>query len=1051
MADNISQKSSKPNEKTKYTNAINRTTSETMRLGEPEKVVNHPTSLISSTPNQRKKTPSFQITSVTVGSRTSNDGGDDSADDLDESHTDDMSDVIDNSRITDIENETPSYSEDTFSKEDVFFNASTTSLGTAPVIPTSSQYGLAIVASEGGGNIINAAVACANTIPGGDVHVSVTDAGSVINIVGSVKTHETEMRDAHHGGRNERFKVVKIESTEPFKRGRWLCMDYLDHTMLQQQPSQQAVINVVRSNDSSDTTVGSVQYVGPDSGVVLTDGPLTLQSMDEQIINIEQSQLKSSAVTMQEQHQAMVAAQHQVAMTGLTTGQSTAGPNNFPSVSPGQTLQQVQQSVSAGTVQPTQQHVSVTSQTHQGMQQQTLQQSNIPQSLPQSMQQVVSQQQLQQQQQNQQSNQQQNLQGQSQSMSASQQVLQQQHHAQSMSQVPIQQSMVAGGQQQQQPQQAAQHQSLPPQQIQQVMAAANLQQMQQQQQIQQQNLAQQISQQPQQSFQPQQNQQLQQPPQQQQQPTLPQQQVSSQGMVPAQQPQSQQHITAQPGQSQGQYYSIPSSTVSQQVPISQGQSGIQMVSQQPQTSISAQTQTIQTSTPSQMPSQPQQPQNVGSVPMQTMPHHQMQAGTSQNQPMQQIGQQQLPSQTSQQHNIQQMQQQQYQQMQQQASQNIQQQAMQQPQVMQQPQQTMPQVMQQPQQAIPQQTMQQPPQQAMQQQQPQQQAMTQVMQQSQAMSQVLQQQGIPQVIQQSQQPMPQQVIQQQPPPQQTLQQSQAMQQQAMQPQVLSQPPQAIQQQIHHSANLQNIQQQQIHVGGVAGIPQQQAQTSMAAMVQGQNMMSASQGQGLIAGHQMTMAGGQQVPQQAQPVVPQMVPVSSSVSNIPGTSVAQTFSHMPVSQASVQTFSTPGTTTVSSRTVPSACSVSVGLDGTVDQVTGVGVASAVCGDPSVALLESLVEVTANAEDIQPGTVTAGEDAERRMERVRWTDRVRNEALLERVGEERMMLKLIRERKKNWLGHWLRRNCLLKLKGMVNSRRVWGRRRYQMIDDIKIYLVS
>ncbi|KAJ4448514.1 hypothetical protein ANN_10530 [Periplaneta americana] len=51
--------------------------------------------------------------------------------------------------------------------------------------------------------------------------------------------------------------------------------------------------------------------------------------------------------------------------------------------------------------------------------------------------------------------------------------------------------------------------------------------------------------------------------------------------------------------------------------------------------------------------------------------------------------------------------------------------------------------------------------------------------------------------------------------------------------------------------------------------------------------------------------------------------------------------------------------------------------------------------------------------------------------------------------MMLKLIRKRKRNWLGHWLRRNCLLKdaLEGMVNGRRVRGRRRYHMIDDIKI----
>ncbi|KAJ4430677.1 hypothetical protein ANN_19268 [Periplaneta americana] len=50
-------------------------------------------------------------------------------------------------------------------------------------------------------------------------------------------------------------------------------------------------------------------------------------------------------------------------------------------------------------------------------------------------------------------------------------------------------------------------------------------------------------------------------------------------------------------------------------------------------------------------------------------------------------------------------------------------------------------------------------------------------------------------------------------------------------------------------------------------------------------------------------------------------------------------------------------------------------------------------------------------------------RRMERVKWTDIIRNEAVLKRVGKERMMLKLTRKRKRNWLGHWLRRNCLFK----------------------------
>ena len=65
-------------------------------------------------------------------------------------------------------------------------------------------------------------------------------------------------------------------------------------------------------------------------------------------------------------------------------------------------------------------------------------------------------------------------------------------------------------------------------------------------------------------------------------------------------------------------------------------------------------------------------------------------------------------------------------------------------------------------------------------------------------------------------------------------------------------------------------------------------------------------------------------------------------------------------------------------------------------------------------------------------------RRMERVKWTDKIKNAVVLERVGEGRIMLELIRERKRNWLGHWLR-NCLLKdaLEGMVNGKKVRGRR--------------
>ena len=50
-------------------------------------------------------------------------------------------------------------------------------------------------------------------------------------------------------------------------------------------------------------------------------------------------------------------------------------------------------------------------------------------------------------------------------------------------------------------------------------------------------------------------------------------------------------------------------------------------------------------------------------------------------------------------------------------------------------------------------------------------------------------------------------------------------------------------------------------------------------------------------------------------------------------------------------------------------------------------------------------------------------RRMERVKWTDKIKNAVVLERVAEQRIMQELKRKRKRNWLGHWLRRNCLLK----------------------------
>ena len=75
-------------------------------------------------------------------------------------------------------------------------------------------------------------------------------------------------------------------------------------------------------------------------------------------------------------------------------------------------------------------------------------------------------------------------------------------------------------------------------------------------------------------------------------------------------------------------------------------------------------------------------------------------------------------------------------------------------------------------------------------------------------------------------------------------------------------------------------------------------------------------------------------------------------------------------------------------------------------------------------------------------------RRMEKISWTDHVRNEEVLLRVNEQRNILHEISKWKGNWIGHILRRNCLLqwviegKIKGGIE---VTGRCR-KLLDDLK-----
>jgi hypothetical protein len=79
-------------------------------------------------------------------------------------------------------------------------------------------------------------------------------------------------------------------------------------------------------------------------------------------------------------------------------------------------------------------------------------------------------------------------------------------------------------------------------------------------------------------------------------------------------------------------------------------------------------------------------------------------------------------------------------------------------------------------------------------------------------------------------------------------------------------------------------------------------------------------------------------------------------------------------------------------------------------------------------------------------------RRIEKISWTDHVRNEEVLLRVKEQKNILHEIRIGKANWIGHILHRNCLLqrgiegKIKGGIEVTGRRGRRRRKLLDNLK-----
>ena len=76
-------------------------------------------------------------------------------------------------------------------------------------------------------------------------------------------------------------------------------------------------------------------------------------------------------------------------------------------------------------------------------------------------------------------------------------------------------------------------------------------------------------------------------------------------------------------------------------------------------------------------------------------------------------------------------------------------------------------------------------------------------------------------------------------------------------------------------------------------------------------------------------------------------------------------------------------------------------------------------------------------------------RKMEKISWTEHRTNEDVLKMVGEKRTLVDAILRRKKNWIGHILRGEGLMRevIEGRMKGSRTVGRPRYGMLDELYV----
>ena len=80
-------------------------------------------------------------------------------------------------------------------------------------------------------------------------------------------------------------------------------------------------------------------------------------------------------------------------------------------------------------------------------------------------------------------------------------------------------------------------------------------------------------------------------------------------------------------------------------------------------------------------------------------------------------------------------------------------------------------------------------------------------------------------------------------------------------------------------------------------------------------------------------------------------------------------------------------------------------------------------------------------------------RRMMKISWVDHITNEEVLRRAGTERKIMKTIRKRQIEFLGHVMRKEGLeeLMLTGRVNGKRSRGRQRLTYLESLSKWMTE